>query len=294
MNDQASALRQIVQNIKKQRARAPGEGARVVCVTSGKGGVGKTSFTVNLAISLAKKGLRVLIVDADFGLANVDVVMGVTPRYDLSHVIRHEVDIKEAIVEGPGGVRIVSGGSGVLDLLNLTETQLSNVIDKLFKMEDAADVILFDTGAGVNPNILRLIESSEEVIVITTPEPTAIMDAYALVKTVRGHGSEAKIRLVVNRAESVAEAEDTMAKFAAVVRLYLQVEVEEFGHVLADPVVSRAVRLQRPFVMSFPKSQAARDIDAITWRFMNVQPEGESKGLKGFLNNLMSRSKKES
>lgn len=294
MNDQASALRQIVQNIKKQRARAPGEGARVVCVTSGKGGVGKTSFTVNLAISLAKKGLRVLIVDADFGLANVDLVMGVTPQYDLSHVIRHEVDIKDVIVEGPGGVRIVSGGSGVLELLNLTETQLANVVDRLLTIEDIADVVLFDTGAGVNPNILRLIEASEEVIVITTPEPTAIMDAYALVKTVHAHGSETKIRLVVNRAESVAEAEDTMAKFAAVVRLYLKVEVEEFGYVLADPIVSRAVRLQRPFVMSFPKSQAARDIDAITWKFMNVNPDSENKGLKGFINNLMNRSKKES
>lgn len=293
MNDQASALRQIVKNIKSQRARAPGEGARVVCVTSGKGGVGKTSFTVNLAISLVKKGLRVLIVDADFGLANVDVVMGVTPPYNLSHVIRREADIRDAIFEGPGGVHIISGGSGVLELLNLSEDQISMLMDKLLQIDDLADVVLFDTGAGAGPNVVRLIESSEEVIVITTPEPTAIMDAYALIKTVQRHGSEAKVRLVVSRAENAAEAEDTMAKFAAVVRLYLHVEMEELGYILADPNVPRSIRLQRPFMLSFPKSQAARDIDTITWRFMNVQPEGVSKGLRGFLNNLMHRSNKE-
>ncbi|MDR1736023.1 MAG: MinD/ParA family protein [Oscillospiraceae bacterium] len=291
MNDQASALRQIVQNIKNQRARAPSEGARVVCVTSGKGGVGKTNFTVNLAISLSKKGLRVLIIDADFGLANVDVIMGVTPQYDLSHVIRHEVGIKEAMFEGPNGVRIISGGSGVLDLLNLSEAQLSTVVDKLLCMEDVADVILFDTGAGVSPNILRLIGASEEVIVITTPEPTAIMDAYALIKTVLTNSTGKKIRLVVNKAESIAEAHDTMAKFAGVVRLYLKTEVEELGYMLSDPTVARAVRLQRPFVASFPKSQVTRDIEAITWKFMDSQPAEEAKGLRRFFGNLMNRAK---
>ena len=293
MNDQASALRQIVKNIKNQRARAPGEGARVVSVTSGKGGVGKTSFTVNLAISLVKKGLRVLVVDADFGLANVDVVMGVTPPHNLSHVIRREIELRDAIFEGPGGVHIISGGSGMAELLNLDGDQITVLMEKLRQIDDIADIVLFDTGAGAGPNVVRLIGASEEVIVITTPEPTAIMDAYALIKTMQRHGSEAKVRLVVCRADSVSEAEDTMAKFAAVVRLYLQVEMEELGYVLADPNVPRSVKLQRPFMLSFPKSQAARDIDTVTWKFMNIQPEGVSKGFRGFLSNLMGRAKKE-
>ena len=293
MNDQASALRQIVKNIRNQRVRAPGEGARVVCVTSGKGGVGKTSFTVNLAISLTKKGLRVLIVDADFGLANVDVVMGITPKYNLAHVIRGEATLKDAVFEGPGGVFVISGGSGMLELLNLSGGQLSELMDKLLQIEDVADVVLFDTGAGAGPNVVRLIEASEEAIIITTPEPTAIMDAYALIKTIRKQGADVKVRLVVNRAESVAEAEDTIAKLTAVVRLYLQVEMEELGYMLADQSVSRAVRLQQPFILSFPKSQAARNIDAITWKFMNIQPETSSKGLRGFFSLLANRSKKE-
>jgi flagellar biosynthesis protein FlhG len=282
-------LRQIVKNIKNQRARAPGEGARVVCVTSGKGGVGKTSFTVNLAISLVKKGLRVLVVDADFGLANVDVVMGVTPPYNLAHVISREVEIKDAVFEGPGGVNIISGGSGVFELLNLSEDQINILVDKLRQIDDIADIVLFDTGAGAGPNVIRLVEAAEEVVIITSPEPTAIMDAYALLKTMQRIGSEAKVRLVVCRAENIAEAEDTMAKFAAVVRLYLHVEMEELGYVLADPNVPRSVRLQMPFMLSFPKTQAARDIDAITWKFMNVQPEGASKGFRGFLSKLMNR-----
>ncbi len=288
MTDQASALRQMVQNIKKSRSRQPGDGARVVCITSGKGGVGKTNITVNLALSLQKKGLRVLVVDADFGLANVDVMMGVTPPFDLSHVISREKELQEVIFEGPGGVKIVSGGSGVYELLNLTSSQLSESVEKLLTLEDIADVIIFDTGAGVSSNILKLIEASNEVIVVTTPEPTAIMDAYALIKTVRASGSESNLRLIVNKAENVTEAHNTMNKFIGVVRLYLQTEIEELGFVLTDTVVSKSVRMQRPFVLSFPKSMAAKNIDDITWKFMNLEPEQSSKiGLKGFLSNLL-------
>jgi flagellar biosynthesis protein FlhG len=288
MIDQASALRRIVQNIKKQRSREPGEGARIVCVTSGKGGVGKTNFTVNLAISLAKKGLRVLIVDADFGLANVDVMMGVTPTYDLSHVLKHEVGIKDAIFEGVNGVKIVSGGSGVLELLNLSEIQLANMMDSLLLLDNIADIILFDTGAGVNRNVQRLIAASREVIIITTPEPTAIMDAYALIKTVSGNGADAKFRLVVNRADSETEAKTTITKFSAVVNQYLGIELDELGFLLNDPMVSRAVRLQRPFVVSFPKTSAARCMESITWKFLNTEPD-HPKGLRAFFKNLLSR-----
>ncbi|MDR0248456.1 MAG: MinD/ParA family protein [Oscillospiraceae bacterium] len=288
MNDQAAALRRMVQNIKKQRARPPGEGARIVCVTSGKGGVGKTNFAVNLAISLSKKGARVLIVDADFGLANVDVVMGVTPTYDLSHVLRREVSVRDAIFEGAGGVKILSGGSGVLELLNLTEVQLSNMVHELLLLDDMADIILFDTGAGVNRNVLRLIAASREIIVVTTPEPTAIMDAYALIKTIHGSAGEAQIRLVVNRADNESEACATAEKFTAVVRLYLDVAISDLGYILSDPTVTRAVRLQRPFVLSFPRSGAARCMEALSWRFLNVEP-GNPKGLRAFFKNLLEK-----
>jgi flagellar biosynthesis protein FlhG len=264
-------------------------GARVVTVTSGKGGVGKTNFAVNFSIALAKKGLRVLIVDADFGLANVDVVMGITPEKDLSWVTTGQGEVKEIITEGVGGVRIISGGSGVFDLLNLTEMQIGGVIEKLLKIEDLADIILFDTGAGVSNNILKLIESSHEVIIITTPEPTAIMDAYALVKSIVARTRDSRLRLVVNRAENVDDAEDALYKFSTVVSQYLKTDVEVLGYVLNDPVVGKSVRVQNPFFIQAPRSTAARNIDHIAWKFLELAPGGKGLTFKTFLNRFLQR-----
>jgi flagellar biosynthesis protein FlhG len=289
MNDQAGALRQIIANIRGQRTRAPGAGARVVVVTSGKGGVGKTNIAVNLALALSRKGLRVLIFDADFGLANVDVILGVTPAYDLAHVVRHRGDIRDAVCDGPYGVRFISGGSGVHELIRLSAGQLAVLMDNLLQLDDMADVVLLDTGAGVSDHILSMVGAAQEVVVVTTPEPTSIMDAYALIKflTARAEGGP-RVRLVVNRADSEGEAADTLRKVAAVVRLYLRTEIEELGFVLSDPAVSKAVRLQRPFVLSFPQSAAARNIETLAWRFMGTEPE-RRPGLRAFFTRMAGR-----
>lgn len=289
MKDQASALRQIVDNLKKQRTREPGEGARIICVTSGKGGVGKTSISVNLGISLAKKGLRVLLFDADFGLSNIDVMLGVSPQYDLSYVLRGQKKIGDIIAEGPGGISFVSGGSGMNVLLKMSEIQLSAIIDNLVLLEDAADIIIFDTGAGVNPLIMRMIRSSQETIVVTTPEPTAIMDAYALVKSIAADMPDGALRLLVNRAESSAEAESTLQKFVAVVKLYQKTDMDLLGYVLDDPSVSRGVRIQQPFVLSYPRSAATRNIETIAWKLLDRQPETSNNGFRGFLGRLLGR-----
>ena len=289
MNDQASALRQIVNNIKQQRARAPDSGARVVTVTSGKGGVGKTSFTVNFAIALAKKGLRVLIIDADFGLSNVDVVIGVTPERDLTWIINNNGEIRDVITEGPGGVRFISGGSGVYDLLNLSPNQISSLINKLFKIEDLADIILFDTGAGISGNILRLIEASHEVIVVTTPEPTSIMDAYALLKSIGASNKTARLRLVMNKADSVEDAERALATFSGVVLQYLKIRLETLGYILNDSLVGKSVRAQVPFVISNPRSVLSRNIDGIAWRFLDLTPSETGLTFKSFLNRFLQR-----
>jgi flagellar biosynthesis protein FlhG len=283
----------MVQNIKKQRSRSPEEGARIVCVTSGKGGVGKTNFTVNLALSLCRKGLRVLIFDADFGLANVDVVMGISPEKDLSHVIRHQISIRDVICEGPHGLKLIFGGSGVRELLDLSDTQIASITEQLAELDEITDIILVDTGAGITPQILKLASACREIVVVTTPEPTAIMDAYALVKTVSGKTQDTKIRLVVNKADSITEAQNTIHSFAAAVRLYLNVELETIGYIQSDPAVSKAVKMQKPFVLAFPRCQASKDIDQITWSFMNAQPQEPSSGWKGFLENLGKKSVKE-
>ena len=289
MRDQASALRQIVDNLKKQRMREQGQGARVLCVTSGKGGVGKTSISVNLGISLAKKGLRVLLVDADFGLSNIDVMLGISPPYDLSHVLRGQKRIREVMAEGPAGIMFVSGGSGMNELLNMSEMQLEAIIENLLQLEDFSDIIIFDTGAGVSPLILRMIRSSAETIIVTTPEPTAIMDAYALVKSITKYSSECELRLVINRAESVTEAEMTLQKFISVARLYQKTEIDPLGYVLNDPAVSRGVRVQQPFVLSYPRSAATRNIEAIAWNLLDRKPEAPESGLQAFLHRVFHR-----
>ncbi|MCL2002671.1 MAG: MinD/ParA family protein [Oscillospiraceae bacterium] len=255
--------------------------------------MGKTSISVNLGISLAKKGLRVLLVDADFGLSNIDVMLGTSPPYDLSYVLRGQKKIRDIVAEGPGGVRFVSGGSGLNELLNISEIQLATVIDHLLLLEDAADIIIFDTGAGVNPLIMRMIRASAETIIVTTPEPTAIMDAYALIKSITKYSPECGLRLIVNRAESVAEAESTLQKLIGVVRLYQKAEIDPLGYVLSDPAVSRGVRIQQPFVLSYPRSAATRNIEAIAWNLLDRKPDAPENGLQAFLQKVFRKGEQQ-
>ncbi|MCL2082108.1 MAG: MinD/ParA family protein [Oscillospiraceae bacterium] len=292
MKDQASALRQIVGNLKKQRDERPSEqGARLICVTSGKGGVGKTSIAVNLAISLVKKGLRVLLMDADFGLSNVDLMMGVSPPFDLSHVLSGKKQMRDVVAQGPGGVQVVAGGSGMRSLIQMTETQLVDIMGVLVSLEDIADMIILDTGAGITPLIMRMIRASQEAIVITTPEPTAIMDSYALVKSLASGKSDTQLRLIVNRARSAEEGEAAIQKFLAVVRLYLKNEIVSLGYLLNDTSVEKGVRQQQPFVLSYPRSVAAKNIEEIAWKLMGATPNQTPGGLGRFVMGLLGRDK---
>ena len=170
---------------------------------------------------------------------------------------------------------------------------LEEIVSKLLGLEDLADIILFDTGAGISGNILRLIESSHEIIIITTPEPTAIMDAYALVKSIVAGSNTARLRLVVNKAESVDDAEDALGKFSAVVSLYLKTQLDTLGYMLNDPLVRKAVRVQRPFTLSHPRSVPARSVDGIAWKFLDISPEPAGMTFKNFLNNFLKSGKEQ-
>lgn len=287
MTDQAQNLRDIMQQRKKIK-----EETRVITVASGKGGVGKSSVSINLAIALSTFGKRVLVIDADFGLANVDVMLGVTSRYDLGNVIRGEMHIRDVILTGHNGVQFISGGSGVLDLIKLSEKQLQHFVENLLQLEDIADIIIFDTGAGVTDNILRLIHSSSEAIVVTTPEPTAIMDAYALVKILNQSDELPPVRLLVNKAYSVSEANDTLQSFMRIARKYMNLELDPLGYVLNDSSMSRAVRLQSPILISNPKSMAAMNITAIAAKLCNIEMEQRAReGLRGFIGRMLTKSR---
>ena len=271
MQDQAQPLRDLMS--QQQKNPRP---TKVMAVASGKGGVGKSSISVNLAIALSQLGQRVLVVDADFGLANVDVMLGVSARYNLSHLLKGERTLAEIIQEGHSGVRFISGGSGVYELIAMDEEQLGAILGGLLGLKDPADLILFDLGAGINDNIVQLIGAASEVVVVTTPEPTAILDAYALIKTVCDRAPAVTIRLIMNKADSKKEAISAISSFQAITKKYLGRDIGSLGYVLLDNEMTKAIKRQVPLMISHPASSAARDIQTIAQTLLELPVEQKS------------------
>ena len=272
--DQAQPLREMV-----ERNATPRRAIKIATVASGKGGVGKSSLCVNIAIALSALGYRVLVVDADFGLANIDVMLGVSAKYNMGHLIRGERTIAEIIQEGHNGVRFISGGSGVFELLQMDENSLRLIMRDLIGLNDPADVILFDAGAGINDHLLQLIEASTETIIITTPEPTSILDAYALVKTIVGDVGQRNLRLIMNKCESRKEAQTAVEGFAQVIRRHLRLEIKPLGYVLYDRDVVNSIKSQTPVMISDPGGATSKNILDITRTLMDI-PIDENFGAK--------------
>lgn len=286
IRDQAQGLRELVKKSKEFGTVAhPARLARIISVASGKGGVGKTNLVVNLGIALAKRGSRVLIIDADLGLANVDIVLGLTSRYNLYHVIKGEKKIHEIIVDGPEGIKVVAGGAGIQELANLSSSQRVQFIASLSELDSYADIILIDTSAGISQNVLGFVLASDETIIVTTPEPTAIRDAYGIIKAIALGNKDAKIRLVVNMASSPEEAEDVASRIETVARQFLDISVDKLGFILRDHLVSEAVIRQKPFMVIYPNSKAARCVESVADRLLGFEEKSSDKfrGIKGFL-----------
>jgi flagellar biosynthesis protein FlhG len=299
MMDQAEKLRQVIDNLKLKQAvnqvLAPvhpvKRSARVITVTSGKGGVGKTNVTINLAIALSEQGLRVVILDADFGLANIDVLFGIIPQYTLVDVIKNRKSILEILSDGPNNTKFISGGSGVEDLVKLNKEQILKFVENMALLDKLADIIIVDTGAGLSENVMSFIMAADEVLLVTTPEPTSITDAYALIKMVSNRDKEKMIKIIVNRADNTNEANDVLNKLTLVAEKFLGIKLGKAGYLLHDEAVVKAVKLQKPFLLSFPRSQAARNIKEISEK---LKEKGENAdtlqnmGIKGFLSKLVS------
>jgi len=250
--DQASALRALAEGRSSR--------AKVIAVTSGKGGVGKTNVAVNLGIILAERTERVILVDADLGLANVDILLGRRFRYTMEHVIKGEKDVFEIMQKLPGGLAIVPGASGFSDLANLKDQERAYLFRSLSMLERYADVILIDTGAGVSRNVVQFAAAADEVLVVATPDPTSMTDAYALIKLLSQEDSLGAVKLLVNLARNRAEGEVVSQRIASVAMKFLNLVVEQTGIMTIDPVLASAVRERRPVVLSHPKCTAARDI----------------------------------
>jgi len=293
MSTQIDRLMQLTKNLKiKAEQELTGEvkPTRVITVASGKGGVGKTNFTLNLGIALAEYGQRVLILDADLGLANIDVILGISPKYNLLHVITGEKDIQDIIIEGPNGIKIIPGGSGIYELTDLEEWQLERFLLKLSKLENENDYLLIDTGAGISKNVLNFTLAADEIYIVTTPEPTSITDAYGLIKTLHKHKFLGEIKLIVNKALTVEEAEITGKKLQIVVNRFLKsCKLEILGYVLEDKAVPKAVKKQKPFLLDNPTARASEDIYKIASKICNCSNDArDASGLKSYFNKIFS------
>ncbi|MBY0088769.1 MinD/ParA family protein [Brevibacillus sp. M2.1A] len=282
MRDQAEQLRERMLQNKKTRP------TRLVTVTSGKGGVGKSNFSLNFGLGLIEKGHKTVLFDLDLGLANLDVLMGITPKKHLFHLLEPDTTVWDIIEHGPGGLEFIAGGSGFTQIMQLDDEKLDRLFSHLDPLQGYADTIIFDTGAGFSKESMRFMLSSDEVILVTTPEPPAITDAYAVMKMLHARNPAVSIRLVINRASSEREGKMTADKLAMVSKRFLNMEIQSLGYVSDDPYVSKAVKLQRPFLLTYPQSQAARSIRNLVERYLDrpVTSDASVSGLKGFLARL--------
>ena len=271
--DQAERLRQLLDRASRR--------ARVLAVSSGKGGVGKTTLAVNLSIALARSGKKVVLVDVDIGLANADVVLGVEPRVSLAQVLSGETGILDALLPCPGGIHLLAGSSATA-FSDLSASEREFLLRGLRDIAAAADFIVIDTGAGISRNVLEFCRAADEVLVVTTPEPTAVTDAYALIKCLAHERGAGKIRLVVNQALDRMEAGAVAERMRAVARRFLALEVENLGYVLADDSVRDSVRARRPVLLAAPRSTAAVCVRALAERVLGSSIPRE-RAQKGFL-----------
>jgi flagellar biosynthesis protein FlhG len=231
-----------------------------VAVTSGKGGVGKTSLAVNLALSLAQAGRRTCLVDGDLGLANVDVLLNLHPRHSLREVLVEGRPMAEIVMEGPAGLLVIPAASGVEALGQLSPARRRALHQQLTALGPLADMLVLDTGAGLSPTVLTLALAADEVLVVTTPDPTALTDAYAMIKILTQRRPALPLRLVVNQVEHAEQARDVHGHLDRIARRFLQREVPMAGWVPRDACVERAVREQRPLVLYFPYARASEAV----------------------------------
>lgn len=286
--DQAEQLR----NVIKARNDVS-HVSRVITVTSGKGGVGKTSLSMNLALQLHRQGKKVVILDADFGLANIEIMMGVHPTSNLADLMFQGKKLQDVIVTGPEGIGFISGGSGIKELASMTREQIFYVMQSLADLDNIADIIIVDTGAGITDSVLDFAAASEEILLVVTPEPTSITDAYALLKalnhTPEFQTSNTVIRLVANRVKNNREGQEIFDKVSMVAERFLNIKIEYLGNICDDECVSKAIIQQKPLLMSYPNSVAAKSIVQFSKELDHIEicTKEKGKGIKKFFTTLI-------
>ncbi len=279
MLDQAERLRQMAKGDK---------GPKIITITSGKGGVGKSNLVVNLALALQKRGNKVMVFDADIGMANDDILMGFSSKNTIFDIIYQNKSIEEVVMDGPLGVKLLPGGSGLNKLDELDEYQREKFLKNLGAMSNL-DYILMDTGAGINRSVLSFIACCQELILVLTPEPTSLTDGYSLIKAVDYFKVKNKAKIVVNRELDKKEGQDTFKKFKNAVNKFLNIEIEYLGGIGEDRKLVEAVRSQSPLILSSPESRAAKDIDLIADKLLGKDElSNDGMGLQGFFKKIFN------
>ncbi|MCC7202976.1 MAG: MinD/ParA family protein [Nitrospirae bacterium] len=290
--EQALTLREMMNKPARGLCNSKaGNGVRVISVTSGKGGVGKTNVAVNLAYALTQSGKRVLILDADMGLGNIDVMLGLAPEYNLYHLISGEKKLGEVITTGPGGMQILPAGSGIQELSELTTDQKLNLLAELDRIDSSIDVVLIDTAAGITGNVMYFNTAAQDIVVVASPEPTSITDAYALMKILHTKYGETRFRLLVNMVKDSGEGREVYRKLSAAADKYLNISIDYIGHIINDKSVRMSVLSQRSVVELYPDSEAGRCYSSLARTVCGWPVNNDIKGNIQFLwRRLMGQS----
>lgn len=285
--DQAEQLRKMVQQTDSKPK------ARVITVTSGKGGVGKTSISLNLAIQLTRLGKKVVVFDADFGLANIEVMLGVRPQYNLADMMFRGKELADIITQGEEGISFISGGSGIQELASMNREQVMYLTSRLMTLDNSADVIIVDTGAGISDSVLEFVLASTEVLLVATPEPTSITDAYALLKALNRKEEFVKedtsIKMISNRVSSPAEGLSLYEKMSVVSDKFLNIPITYLGSVPMDEQISKAVMRQKPVSIINPDAPSAKAIKQIAEKLLELDTDelSEKRGMFQLFSNLI-------
>jgi len=289
--DQAARLREMAFELKKQSTvhHFPAETGRAkfIAITSGKGGVGKTNVSANLAISLAKKGKKVTLIDLDLGLANIDILLNINSHYTLQHLFKGHKTIEDIIVKGPEGIDIIAGGSGLNSLTSLSETQRTLFLNSFYTLARTNDYIIFDTAAGISDNVIKFVLAADEIIVVTTQEPTAITDAYALMKVLSTYEKQIPINVIINMVKSPFDAKRTFQKLSSVIERFLQLDIHDLGYILYDSNVNDAIMKRKPFFTMYPFTSATKSIKDVS-RNLLMKLDAASQGSHGFIKKIVN------
>lgn len=298
MEEQAEELKEMMREVNESEGKTSGESSvkkdsntRIIAITSGKGGVGKTNFAVNMSIAYAQLGKKVILIDGDLGMANVNVLINTVPTYNLMHVINKKKTMKEIIMDTEYGIKYIAGANGFSKIANLSVEELE-YFAKQFSTLGNADIIIIDTGAGIANNVLQFVAAADEVFVVTTPEPTAITDAYGIIKIITTEivDRTVDIKLIVNRVHSIDEGKRISERIITIVGQFLGYKVEYLGCIYEDPIVQASVIRQKPFIIVNPTSKPAVCLKHIVGRIEKTEPE-YNEGVANFLKKFLNKKK---